>query len=572
MSNRRIVLSGCLIAILTPLVQAHGRKFGQPLILKSSPRHGSGSARSDSAQQREGQNALAILNGQTITQNDLPEGVRSAIEQLSAQMDAQSKAMLENLINSMLLQTEGQKRRLTVEQLIDVEVIKKIPAPTDSEIQDFIKRHTKDPFEDLLKDWKKQCPSVPVTLEDLKVLYKEYDSHSTRSSPLWRSSCWPDSAFLGADAEDDEFRESGADISDPRPGVTRYLRSLATQKLFAGLIDQLRQSYTITQVSVGRNAPTNSSTTVLATVEGKTITENELFERLKPYVYKVQLEKYELEMRAVDQTINDILLKRKANRLNVSPEALIRAAVDDKLHKPTGAEIQKYYEDNDMIEEAYLKNSSTDRLIEYKLENEQRHSLESEFVARLRLGSKIQFFLKQPQPPTLSISTVDSPSRGDINAPVTIVEFIDFHCSACAAFHPVIEEIMRPYGNRVRLVVRNFPLTADSRKAAEAAAAAGAQGRFFEYVAILLKNQSALDVASLKKYATDLELDRTRFEAALDTGQYAEKVNRDINDAEAYGIDGTPTIFINGIMLQVTSRQAMNAAIVRALTLKNTRR
>ena len=99
----------------------------------------------------------------------------------------------------------------------------------------------------------------------------------------------------------------------------------------------------------------------------------------------------------------------------------------------------------------------------------------------------------------------------------------------------------------------------------EAAIAADAQGKFFEYIATLFKNQTALDLTSLKKYAGDLSLDRALFDAALDSGRYAERVNRDIDEAEAYGVEGTPTIFINGIILRDLSAEGLRAAIDRAL-------
>ena len=140
--------------------------------------------------------------------------------------------------------------------------------------------------------------------------------------------------------------------------------------------------------------------------------------------------------------------------------------------------------------------------------------------------------------------------------------------------YPVIEDAMKTYGNRVRLVVRNFPLSMhqNARKAAEAASAAHAQGKFFEYIAILFKNQSSLDDASLKKYASDLGLDRTRFDAALDSGQYAARVSHDVEEGEAYGVEATPTIFINGVMLRNLTPEGLRAAIENALAAKTPQR
>jgi protein-disulfide isomerase len=131
---------------------------------------------------------------------------------------------------------------------------------------------------------------------------------------------------------------------------------------------------------------------------------------------------------------------------------------------------------------------------------------------------------------------------------------------------PVLEDVLKSYGNRVKLVVRDFPLSqhANARKAAEAADAANAQGKFFEYTALLFKRQSALDVPSLKKYASELGLNRTRFDAELDGGTYAAEIKHDIQDGEIYGIDSTPTIFINGVMLRTMSEEALRAAIDHA--------
>ena len=186
----------------------------------------------------------------------------------------------------------------------------------------------------------------------------------------------------------------------------------------------------------------------------------------------------------------------------------------------------------------------------------------------LRKGANIRFLLTEPETPVQIISTEGGSSRGDVNAPVTVVEFTDFECPSCAAMHPVLEEVLKSYGARVRFVVRNFPLSKHqhARKAAEAAQAANAQGKFFEYTALLFKRQSALDVPSLKKYATELGLDRARFDAALDGGTYAAVVKRDVDDGEIYGINSTPTIFVNGVVLTDLSAEALRAAIDKALS------
>jgi protein-disulfide isomerase len=85
---------------------------------------------------------------------------------------------------------------------------------------------------------------------------------------------------------------------------------------------------------------------------------------------------------------------------------------------------------------------------------------------------------------------------------------------------------------------------------------------------VLFKNQKALDVPSLKKYASDLGLDRTRFDAALDRGVYAAEVEKDVSDGEMYGVSSTPTIFINGVQLKVLSAEGLKQAIDAATRTK----
>jgi protein-disulfide isomerase len=117
--------------------------------------------------------------------------------------------------------------------------------------------------------------------------------------------------------------------------------------------------------------------------------------------------------------------------------------------------------------------------------------------------------------------------------------------------------------------IRNFPLTslhANAFIAAEAAAAANAQGKLWPYIDFLFKNQSSLDPDSLKKYATQVGLDRKRFDADFDTGKFDADIRRDIEEGEIYGIEGTPTIFINGVMLTTLSADGFREAIEKALS------
>src|SRR5260370_22986297 len=120
---------------------------------------------------------------------------------------------------------------------------------------------------------------------------------------------------------------------------------------------------------------------------------------------------------------------------------------------------------------------------------------------------------RTPPPRVQNASPANSPARGDDGAAVTIIEFTDFQCSACGAMYRVLEDVLKSYGNRVRFVVRDFPLTSlhpNAFRAAQAASAANAQGKFWEYIDFLFKNQNSLDPDSLKKDATQMGFYRKR--------------------------------------------------------------
>ena len=133
--------------------------------------------------------------------------------------------------------------------------------------------------------------------------------------------------------------------------------------------------------------------------------------------------------------------------------------------------------------------------------------------------------------------------------------------------YPIVEEVLKSYGPRVHFVIRNFPLTTvhpNAYNAAQAAEAAKAQNKYWEYIDVLFKNQTTLDRDSLKKYASQVGLDQKQFEADFDSARYEPIVRHDIEEGEAYGVEATPTFFINGVMLTEFSGEGLRAAIEKA--------
>ena len=445
--------------------------------------------------------SLVTVNGQTFTTTDLDPAVRQELERLDDKIADARRNVLDLQINTMLLKAEAKKRRIDTHRLYQLEVSSRVPTATPAQIKKF--------FDDNRQEFEGMDPAI-----------------ANRQ-------------------------------------IAAYLHDEAENKLADDLVNRLRKSNPVV-MGMDINAPNLSPTSVVATVAGQPLKAEALLERLKPIIYKLKLEAYELTKQRAERLVDDMLLLDEARRRQVGPEQIIRAEISDKVRNPTEEEVAKFYSDNKARISGDL-NSVRNQIAIY-LQNESRQRLEKDLSARLRKSAKIQWLITEPAQPIQNVSVDDDPARGDASAPVTVVEFTDFQCPACAAMHPVLEEVLKSYGNKVRFVVRDFPLNQHehARKAAEAANAANAQGKFFEYIALLFKNQKALDVPSLKKYASELGLDRARFDAALDRGIYGAEIQKDVTDGEMYGVGSTPTIFINGVQLTTLSADALKEAIDRA--------
>jgi protein-disulfide isomerase len=150
---------------------------------------------------------------------------------------------------------------------------------------------------------------------------------------------------------------------------------------------------------------------------------------------------------------------------------------------------------------------------------------------------------------TLPVSARDH-AQGPADAPVTLVEYGDYECPHCGRAYPIVKEVQRRLGSRLRLVFRNFPLSEShphAQHAAEAAEGAGAHGRFWEMHDMLFEHQQALLDRHLVSYAAAIGLDAAAFADELRAHTYKGRVREDFLSGVRSGVNGTPTFFINGV-------------------------
>lgn len=445
---------------------------------------------------------LATVNGVTISSRDVEEATGESVRNLQKQVAEARKRELDLLINSKLLAVEAKKRGVTTTKLLEQEVVAKVKAPTPVEAQEF------------------------------------YDKNRARIQ---------------------------GDFNSTKDDILQYLleeRQRDEAKKFA---DGLRAASN-TVVKVPHAVPPSTQAEraqVLAVVHGENITSGDVEDSLKPLIFDVQEQVYNLRRNELDLTINDTLLVQEAQKRKITTKALLAEEVKPK--PATEEQARLFYQQNkERVSGDFAQ--SKEAIISYLQQTELRVA-ERAFVEKLRAAASIQVFLKAPDSPVFAVSTNDQPSLGNENAPVTIVAFTDYQCPSCASMHPDLERVVKETAGKVRLVMRDFPLTQHSEafKAAEAAEAAREQQKYWEYIHVLMQNQTALEVEKLKSYAGEIGLDRARFDDALDSGKFAAMVQRDVEEGMKLGLKGTPSLFINGRRVTVKTYEELKATVDAAL-------
>jgi len=147
-------------------------------------------------------------------------------------------------------------------------------------------------------------------------------------------------------------------------------------------------------------------------------------------------------------------------------------------------------------------------------------------------------------------------TMGSATATVSLIEYGDFQCPACGEYYPIVKQLLSEYGNKIYFVFRNFPLYTihpDAGIAAQAAEAAGLQGKYWEMHDLLYENQATWSAAApadvvsqhFDGYASQLGLNANTFDADINSSAVLNKIQDDVNGGNAAQIDHTPTFFVN---------------------------
>lgn len=297
-------------------------------------------------------------------------------------------------------------------------------------------------------------------------------------------------------------------------------------------------------------AQTATKSDPLAEVDGVSITAGEVEKALAPALAALQEKLYDLKREQLEALIGERLLIREAAKRGLTVPALLNAEVTAKVGVVTEQEIESFYQANrERLEgdEATVR----DRIRAY-LQNQKLAAKRDAFLQSLRAQAKVVVHLKPPPVFRASVPVDGAPFKGPVKAPVTIVEFQDFHCSYCRQIQATLTELLARYGGMLKVVYRDFPIDSlhpQARKAHEAARCANEQGKFWAYHDLLYKNAPKASAEQLTDFAREAGLDIQAFQQCLGNAKYRAAVQKDIDDGLRLGVSGTPAFFVNGRLL-----------------------
>ena len=311
--------------------------------------------------------------------------------------------------------------------------------------------------------------------------------------------------------------------------------------------------------------PTGSD--VAARVGTRTISVKELDDRWRADQPSEQAQAvqqlYDGRKTALDAIVADMLIDQAAKAKGQTPEQYREAEVARRMTPVTDGQVAAFFAQN----QAQMQGRPLEQMgpaIRQYLEDQQRSAAFQAMVAELRkAGPAVSVVLDAPRY-TVNVAA-DDPVLGAANAPVTLIEFSDFQCPFCARVMPTLKKVKDTYGDRVRIVWKDFPLTSihpQAFKAAEAGQCAREQGKFWELHDRLFANQQALQPEALKEHAAAVGLDLAKFNACFDASKYGERVQQQMSAGAELGVGSTPSIFINGRLVSGAQPYEVFTAII----------
>ncbi len=329
------------------------------------------------------------------------------------------------------------------------------------------------------------------------------------------------------------------------------VRGVALASLVALAVTACSESSSAAEQSLAASA--SSPDQVVAEVAGRKITLKEVDAKWEAFDAaeraRVTQLLYQNRRNMLDQVVGEILIENAAKAASVSVEAYVTQDAGKRALPVSEPEIVQFFEANRDRAPGRTLEQLRGQITDF-LGNQRQLQSRAQLVEELKAKSAGVKVMLDPPRYTVATASID-PVRGPADAPVTIIVFSDYQCPFCARVNPTLDRVRKVYGDKVKIVFKDFPLPnhLEAPKASEAAHCAGEQAKYWEMHDQIFANQRALKVPELKQYAVGIGLDPAKFNQCLDSGKHAAVVAAGIAQGEKMGVNSTPTLYINGRVL-----------------------
>jgi protein-disulfide isomerase len=309
--------------------------------------------------------------------------------------------------------------------------------------------------------------------------------------------------------------------------------------------------------------PAAGATESVAQLQGQSFSLGDLDAKGGRAIYDAQDQLYQARVRALYQWLSDELLDREAKAEHQTVDQLLEAHVNSVVPMATDAEVMAFVKErtgNSDIDPPRKREAAMYLTLKRRAEKKREYvqTLFDTYHVKVTLASP-------PAPPAEEIRGAMDPMLGNAAAPVTVVVFSDYLCPYCRDLSSSLTELLKRYPKEVRIVYRQFPIHPGADQLASASLCAADQGQFAAFHNLLFASP-APNPSELDDLARKAGLDVPSFSACVKNGIHQSRVNEDVQEGQRLLIQGTPTLFVQGLRLRGSqSVDQLSARVEEAL-------
>ena len=291
-------------------------------------------------------------------------------------------------------------------------------------------------------------------------------------------------------------------------------------------------------------------TTTAAMLNGEKISYDEITKGIEAEIYDAELKVHELKMNKLKAIVLEKLMMKHPKKKGLTNDEFLEKIIAANA-KVSKEDIAKFVKERNIPKE-HINDQMTERIKGFLLREKKKEAID-EWVSAQTSKAPVEVYMQKPARPVFEVSAGNSPFMGGANAKVTLIEFSDFQCPFCAKGADIVSELKKKYGNKIKVVFKNYPLPFHNhaQKAAEAGLCVYEQdkSKFWGMHDAMFADQAGLSDEGLKTKVGKLGLDVSKFTQCLSSGKFAAQVKAEMEEGKKVGVKSTPTFFVNGMMV-----------------------